>query len=412
MLKYKLLCDIIKKTKKKGIIMLKNEASIENRIRGMRKVYENLDTVIDSLGVSIPEQYLSKIKKLISGDEQLKELMEGIDTARPPRILMVGRTGVGKSSLVNALCSAYTAPVSDVKSCTTGSSTYECKDNGRVLMYIMDSRGIAESKAIDAGTTAEEQLLEEISKFEPDAVLFVLPANARDNINNDAKFLKKLKSEYCKKNQIELPVIVVLNKVDQLQPIQDIVPKDFPDEKLKNIKDAKDNVKVVLREAELQYTDIIEVSSNIGWVNADGDDVSPSDIIYMSESEVRNLQICFDGRYKIEELRESINEAMKDNRAKMGFRLAFKLDYVVKKLSKNIVNSFTAAASAVALTPIPVSDIFILLAIQSLMVSLIGMLSGREMDIKAAKEFIFSLGSIGAAGYGFKNSSSTSYKAP
>ena len=44
--------------------------------------------------------------------------MKEIDIHRPSRIFMIGRTGVGKSSLINALCGVYVAPVSDTRSCT------------------------------------------------------------------------------------------------------------------------------------------------------------------------------------------------------------------------------------------------------------------------------------------------------
>ena len=81
-------------------------------------------------------------------------MMEGIDSHRPPRIFLVGRTGVGKSSLINALCGSYVAKVSDTKICTEGAEMYQCKDEGRVLMDILDTRGIAESESINSDVSA------------------------------------------------------------------------------------------------------------------------------------------------------------------------------------------------------------------------------------------------------------------
>src|SRR5699024_11451579 len=51
---------------------------------------------------------------------------------------------------------AYVAGVSDTKSCTEGAQIYECKDGDRVLMEILDTRGIAESESLDDKVTAEE----------------------------------------------------------------------------------------------------------------------------------------------------------------------------------------------------------------------------------------------------------------
>lgn len=95
-----------------------------------------------------------RLKNTILGDQDLKNLMEGIDSHRPPRIFLVGRTGVGKSSLINALCGSYVAKVSDTKSCTEGAEMYQCKDEGRVLMEILDTRGIAESESINSDVSA------------------------------------------------------------------------------------------------------------------------------------------------------------------------------------------------------------------------------------------------------------------
>lgn len=63
---------------------------------------------------------------------------------------------------------------------------------------------------------------------------------------------------------------------------------------------------------------------------------------------------------------------------------------------------FSGISATVALTPIPVSDIYILIIIQCILVSLIASLSGRDISLEAAKEFIFSMGGIVGAGYLFR----------
>ena len=91
--------------------------------------------------------------------------MDGIDTHRPPRIFLIGRTGVGKSSLVNALCGSYVARVSDTTSCTSNATLYQCKDNDRTLMEILDTRGFAESESLNHSVTAEDNLINDIERF-------------------------------------------------------------------------------------------------------------------------------------------------------------------------------------------------------------------------------------------------------
>ena len=57
---------------------------------------------------------------------------------------------------------------------------------------------------------------------------------------------------------------------------------------------------------------------------------------------------------------------------------------------------------AVALTPIPIADVYILLILQSLLVSLIASLSGRDLSLETARDFILSLGGVVGAGYTFR----------
>ena len=77
----------------------------------MKNLYYKLDEIMDSLPGSVLERFKSTIKNAIFGDKELKELMEGLDKHRAPRFMMVGRTGVGKSSLINAICGKYLAEV-------------------------------------------------------------------------------------------------------------------------------------------------------------------------------------------------------------------------------------------------------------------------------------------------------------
>ncbi len=121
--------------------MENDSKKIEGRLQNMKNFFMKVDGLIDSLPDTIPNEVKLKIKKAILGDNELKKLMEGIDAHRPPRIFLVGRIGFGKSSLINALCGAYVAEVSDTESHTKGARSYECRDNGRVLMEILDSRG-------------------------------------------------------------------------------------------------------------------------------------------------------------------------------------------------------------------------------------------------------------------------------
>ena len=375
---------------------------IEQRLQNMKNLYIKASDMIDKLPDVIPEKTRLMLKDTILGDKNLKKLMEGIDSHRPPRIFLIGRTGVGKSSLINALCGAYVAHVSDTKSCTENAQIYECKDNDRVLMEILDTRGIAESERLDDTISAEEMLIDQINIFSPDVAILVLNCTHRDDVNSDVDFLKKVSKTYTEINKLRLPIVVVVNKSDEMAPTRFKNPAEYPENKIKKINDMVQYYKGIIVKNGLKIDNIVAVSSLIDWQTPDGMEIDVECIENLPKYDIDNLQIAFDGRYGIEELLDILEEAILDFEAQVGLRMASRLKEVVDRFAKHLNKIFAGIAATIALTPIPVSDIYVLLIIQSILVSLIASLSGRDISLDTAKEFILSMGGIAGAGYTFR----------
>lgn len=382
--------------------MKDDNLKIESRMHNMKKFYIKVGEIIDRLPDSIPDKTREMIKDKILGDENLKKLMDGIDTHRPPRIFLIGRTGVGKSSLINALCGSYVAKVSDVESCTENANMYKCKDKDRVLMEILDTRGIAESESIDENISAEDLLIEQINEFSPDVAIFMLNCTHRDDVDSDVDFLKKLAKAYTNVNKMKLPIVVVVNKCDEMAPSRYKNPNEYPQVKKDKINDVVQYYKGIIIKKHLKIENIIAVSSLIDWQTPDGTEVDVKEIENLPQYDIDNLQMSFDGRYNIDKLLDILEEAIQDFEAQMGLRMAARLSDVVNRFAKHLVNIFSTISAAVALTPIPISDIYILLILQSVLVALIAALSGRDVSIDTAKEFILSLNDVAGAGFAFR----------
>lgn len=382
--------------------MKDDSMKIEQRLQNMKNFYTKVGDLLDNLPDAIPEKARQKIRDTILGDEELKNLMDGVDSHRPPRIFLIGRTGVGKSSLINALCGAYVATVSDTRSCTETAQTYQCKDGERTLMEILDTRGIAESDNLNAEISAEDMLINQVKEFSPDVAIFMLNCTHRDDVDSDVNFLKKLSESYAQAYNMRLPIVAVVNKCDEMAPSRLKNPNEYTESKTKKIAEQVKHYKEIIVKNNLKIDDIIAVSSLIDWMTADGTEIDADSIESLPVSDIENLQIAFDGRYHIEELFNILEKAILDFSARMGLRMALKLQEVVRRIANQLNKSFSAMSATVALSPIPISDIYILLLLQGILVCLIASLSGRDISLDTAKEFVLSMGGIAGAGYGFR----------
>jgi len=134
----------------------------------------------------------------------------------PIRIVTVGQTGTGKSSIVNLLTDELAAEV-DVLPSTQTSTVYNALIND-IEVRVVDLRGLDG----DAGT--EKQMLNEMTQA--DLILWVLKANQSAR-NLDKKLNDKLALFYADPKHISYKkpvVIAVVNQVDKLKPISQWQP--------------------------------------------------------------------------------------------------------------------------------------------------------------------------------------------
>lgn len=135
-------------------------------------------------------------------------------------------------------------------------------DSDRVLMEICDTRGIAESESIDPSVSAEQMLIEQINEFSPDVAILMLNCTHRDDVDADVRFLRKLAKSYAEINSLRLPIVVVINKCDEMAPTRFKSPADYPQNKIRKIEEVVQYYKGIIVRSGLKIDDIIAVYLN------------------------------------------------------------------------------------------------------------------------------------------------------
>ncbi|MDJ0702927.1 MAG: GTPase family protein [Leptolyngbyaceae cyanobacterium MO_188.B28] len=130
---------------------------------------------------------------------------------KPINILLVGRTGAGKSSLINTLFEAELAVV-DVLPSTDQIQQYRWRSAVGETLLLWDTPGYEQVKRAEL----REQVLDYIATA--DLVLLVTPA-LDPALQMDVDFLKDVKAEVS-----DLPAIAVVTQVDRLRPVREWAP--------------------------------------------------------------------------------------------------------------------------------------------------------------------------------------------
>lgn len=211
----------------------------------------------------------------------------------------------------------------------------------------------------------------------------------RTTLKEDAKYLNEL----LKDMDVKVPIITAVTRVDSLEPAREKVVAKYSERKKSNIREKKRQVTTVLREAGIKDPVVIPVSAYVEWSHH-----APETL---NEKEQKELTIEFDGRYNINGLIEHLEESM-DFRAALDMMMNDRIDNAIKKIAQKLVKSFSSVSAGVATTPIPAGDIFVLVPIQIIEVTLIAQLNGIKLDKEAARDFVLSLGGIALVGLGLR----------
>ena len=202
-----------------------------------KKLFETLE----SLGIPISIEYKNRITTRI---DQIVNY--------EPRVGVLGKTGVGKSSLCNAVFGCDVCTISDVEACTREPQEV-LLPIGKNGMRLIDVPGVGESKERDQEYAAlYKEILPEL-----DIVLWVLKGDDRA-FTSDEEFYNEIVKPHINEDK---PFFIVINQVDKIEPFREWNEQErSPGAKqAKNIEEKRRNVAGYF---DLPLEHIVSVSAN------------------------------------------------------------------------------------------------------------------------------------------------------
>ncbi|MGL4620736.1 MAG: GTPase family protein [Chroococcidiopsis sp.] len=337
--------------------------------------------ILDNLPRIVP--FKDKIEEYLN---TLRSAMQGL---RSPRIMVIGRSRAGKSSLINAICGLKVAEVSDTKPETGEAEWKDYHHDGVDLLHILDTRGLHEAEAprkADSAKDPFDSIMQAVNKECPDVVLFICKATeVHSGSQKDIDICTLILTEIQKKYRRDLPVIGVLTKCDELSPPHVTLPTNNA-RKNRNIQEEVKNFYFYLQQREKLRCHIKDVVPTVAYAEYED---GTNGLILADE----------DYRWNITELVETmIKYTPRETRsslARMGHLANFQLT-----AANTVVAACSGLSGVVSANPIPGAAIPMVAIIQTFMVTYIGWLSGREFSEQIVKDFVITAGVAAGANAG------------
>jgi predicted GTPase len=308
---------------------------------------------------------------------------------RPPALVLVGRRGAGKSSLINALFGAKVADLGHVTAQTGRARWYNYERDGGALS-ILDTRGLQEGSIpaeSDSAKTALESIGVELLAKPADLVVFVAKASEVDAaVDADLDGLERIYAESSRLHKTTPPLVAVVTQCDLLEPKAARLhgpsseSQDDVEEKMRHVAAAEDALAKKIQERAIvrdRHVATIGISAYMSW-RPDG-------------------TLRADERWRVGDLALILFRNLPESgRAELA--RVTRARAVQEELATTLTKAMAAVCAGVALAPIPVADIVPLTALQTGLVAAIAWVSGRSVDRRGSSEFLAGLGAnVGVA---------------
>jgi predicted GTPase len=188
---------------------LLREAALRNLARQAIQLYSGIAANLSEVNVSqptLPEAKTQTLREILTHAEPVEKVEQ-----KPVNILLAGRTGSGKSSLINTLFQADLAAV-DVLPSTDEIKSYQWQTQSGESLTLWDTPGYEQVK--------RGELRDLVIDYATNGDLLLLVTPALDPaLQMDVDFLQDIKAEVA-----DIPIITVVTQVDRLRPIREWQP--------------------------------------------------------------------------------------------------------------------------------------------------------------------------------------------
>lgn len=190
-----------------NLSQLLKEAALRNLSRQAIALYSGQLPALDTLPAAAPLQVKSQtLQDILAQAEPVEAVAQ-----KPVNILLVGRTGAGKSSVINTLFVAEKAAV-DVLPSTDAIQAYHWEATSGEALTLWDTPGYEQADRAEFRDRVLDQAMQ------ADLLLLVTPC-LDPALQMDVDFLKDVKADVP-----DLPAIAIVTQVDKLRPIREWTP--------------------------------------------------------------------------------------------------------------------------------------------------------------------------------------------